>query len=262
MTTSIQKSLLDDDLLPFAAEGKAQGKLESGLRTQYTQWQQSDTPQTRREMLKAVQPVLDRTVASYGDHPYLKGQAKKLAMQAIRTYDPQKGPLQSHVQAQLRGLQRLSARQNQIISVPEQIMLDRRDLLDSETALEDRLGRPPSMEELGNHTGLSSKRIAYIRGTGGSIPSSAMRDSSGEPIDPAVKSLHNEGPSIWERLVYEDLLPRDKVIYDYTLGTNGLAKLSNTQLAAKLGVSPAAISQRKAAIQQQLDQVTLYGMDE
>ena len=257
----ITNSIFEGEPLPFAAEGLAAGKQDDQLSTQYKQWQAQDTPQTRHAVLKTMQPVLDRTVSMYGNHPYMAGQAKKLALEALHTYDPAKGKLQTHVQAQLRGLQRLAAQQDQIISIPERIMLDRRDLLNSETELEDRLGRPPNMSELANHTGLSQKRIGYIRGTVPAIAAGSIRGEGGEPIDPATQSLRKDtGPSLWEKMVYEDLSPTDKFIYDYTLGTNGTKKLSGSQLAEKLGISAAAVSQRKAVIQQQIDQGTQEGM--
>lgn len=263
MANFITNSILDDEPLPFAAESATQGKLEDGLSTQYNQWKQQDTPQTRRGVLTAVQPVIDRTVASYGNHPYITGQAKKLALQALHTYDPQKGKLQSHIQSQLRGLQRLAMQQEQIISLPERVMLDRRDLLQAETTLEDKLGRLPSVDEIANYTGLNPRRIAYIRGTSPAVSSGSLRGESGEPIDPAVQSAQpTTDLSLWERMVYEDLSPRDKVIYDYTLGSHGTPKMAANALAARLGVTPAAISQRKAAIQQQLDQEYLMGMDQ
>jgi len=263
MVEFIQNSIFDGELMPFAAESSSANKLESGLSTQYNQWKQKNTPQTRGAILKAMQPVIDRTVSSYSDHPYLRAHAKKLALGALDTYDPQKGKLQTHVQTQLRGLQRLSAQQDQIISLPERVMLDRRDLLNSEAELEDRLGRPPNMDELANHTGLTPRRIGYIRGTAPATAVGGMVDADGSPVDVASKSLYDSDKlSLWERMVYDDLSPRDKVIYDYTLGTHGTAKLPANELAAKLGITAAAISQRKAAIQNQLDQELLLGMEQ
>ena len=48
MAKFITNSIFEDEPLPFAAEGLAQGKLEDGLSTQYNQWKQKDTPQTIR----------------------------------------------------------------------------------------------------------------------------------------------------------------------------------------------------------------------
>jgi DNA-directed RNA polymerase specialized sigma subunit len=263
MAEFIQNSIFDGELMPFAAESSSADKLESGLSTQYNQWKQKSNPQTRSAMLKAMQPVIDRSVASYGEHPYLKAHAKRLALNALDTYDPQKGKLQSHLQAQLRGLQRLAVQQEQIISLPERVMLDRRDLLNSETELEDMLGRAPNMDELANHTGLTPRRISYIRGTLPATATGGMVDEEGAPTDVATKSLYSgNNLSLWERMVYDDLSPRDKVIYDYTLGTHGTKRLPANELAIKLGVTPAAISQRKAAIQRQLDQELLLGMEQ
>jgi DNA-directed RNA polymerase specialized sigma subunit len=263
MAEYIHNSILDGELLPFAAESASGSKLETGLSTQYNQWKQKNTPQTRSAVLKAMQPVIDRTVSSYGDHPYLRAHAKRLALGALDTYDPQKGKLQTHLQTQLRGLQRLSAQQDQIISLPERVMLDRRDLLNAETELEDKLGRVPSMDEIANYTGLPPRRIGYIRGTVPATAVGSMQDADGVPVDVAAKSLYADNKlSLWERMVYDDLSPRDKVIYDYTLGTHGTKKIPANELAAKLGVTAAAISQRKAAIQDQLDQELLLGMEQ
>jgi predicted transcriptional regulator len=40
---------------------------------------------------------------------------------------------------------------------------------------------------------------------------------------------------------------------EHSLGLNGKKKLSGRRIAAKLGLSPSAVSQRGARIQQQLD---------
>jgi len=256
----IQNSLLDDELLPFAAESQTTHKLESKLQSSYDNWKAQDNPTTRNAMLSAVQPTIDRTVSSYGSSPYLQAQAKKLALQSLRSYDPQLGKFQTHLQTQLRGLTRLSGQDEQIISIPERVMLDRQRLRGMETELEDRLGRPPNMDEIANHTGLTHKRIGYIRQASATVPSSKPQDATGAPTDPAVSSLYKSPElSLWERLVYDDLSNRDKLIYDTTLGMNGTKKISTAELADRLNVTPAVISQRRAAIQQQLDQELLQG---
>ena len=59
---------------------------------------------------------------------------------------------------------------------------------------------------------------------------------------------------IWLQVIYDDLSPIDKKIFEYALGYNGKSVLSNQQIAAKLGRSPGAISQRKLLIQKMIDQ--------
>jgi hypothetical protein len=70
-------------------------------------------------------------------------------------------------------------------------------------------------------------------------------------LDPAVES---PAASQWVELIYDDLSQLDQKILEWTLGFNGKPVLSNQEIARRLGRSPGAISQRKLAIQQLLNQ--------
>jgi hypothetical protein len=55
-----------------------------------------------------------------------------------------------------------------------------------------------------------------------------------------------------EEMVYDSLTQRDRLIYDWKTGKHGKPTLSNQQIAKRLGVTPALISQRSQQIALQI----------
>ena len=60
-----------------------------------------------------------------------------------------------------------------------------------------------------------------------------------------------------EDIVYESLSKRDKVIYDLKTGKHGKAQIPNKEIAKRLGVTPALISQRSGQIAQQIRELAM-----
>lgn len=252
----MMKSIIDDTL-PFASEGKTQG-IEKDQVAHYDAWKANPTNATRSVLLKSVQPVIDKAIYTYAGAkpaPTVKSQAKLLAMKAFDTYDPAKGTMKNHLMGQLRGLQRYAGQQNQIIAVPERVVLDKRNLTEAEEALRDRLGRDPSDMEIANYTGLSLKRINYVRNASSGVASGSMLDEEGEVYSPAsnIPGVNTVDAGM-RNMIYYDLNDIDQVVMDYTLGMHGSPQLETNEIAARLGISPSAVSQRKAKIQAMLDE--------
>lgn len=243
--------------LPFASENQQAGKLEPDYADAYNAWKADDSPINRGAMLQQVQPVVDTAVFSYagkGASPYLKGQAKLLALDAIKTYDSSKGSLKTHLLSQLRRLQRLSAQSQQPIRIPERVALDRQALLAVTEELRDDLGREPNDLELSDRAGISLGRIRQIRRAKTGINTGSLLGDDGEVYTPGSQLPGSDAAEdAWAEMVYYDLGETDRLIMDYTLGLNGRPALSNSDLAAKLDLSPGAVSQRKAKIQAMLD---------
>lgn len=242
------------------------GKLEDEFVEPYLAWKQKATPQTRSAFLTQLHPVISAAVRSYAGAetgPSVQSQARLMALRSLDSYDPTKGPLKTHLLSQLQGLRRVSAQTQQIISLPERVALDRQHILTAEKELVDELGRPPSDMELARHAGISRKRLAYIRQSAAPVNSGRLQGAMGDPINPAVR-IPGDTPaaSMWEEMVYRDLDPTNQFIMERSLGLNGHTPVATADLAKKLGISAAAISQRKAKIQQLLDQrfeTTLFG---
>jgi DNA-directed RNA polymerase specialized sigma subunit len=178
-----------------------------------------------------------------------------MAIKAFDSYDPARGSLQSHLLSHLRRLQRTGAQEAQIISLPEQVALDRRHLDEAEEELRYTLGRDPSDMEVADQTGLSMKRIKYIR-QAGPATSTGQAEAAHETGEMPASDIpgFDRGRRAWEDFVYADLSPTDQLIFDLTLGRNGRRAMPVGDIARRLGITPSAVSQRTQKIQRLLDE--------
>jgi hypothetical protein len=155
--------------------------------------------------------------------------------------------------SQLRGLYRAGAQSQNIISVPEQVALDRNRIVQTEELLNDELGRVPSSGEVSRKVGISLKRLAHVRGSRGALSESQVTDPlSGN--SPTAKAMGKPNDA-WMDFVYHDLGPNDQVIMEHALGLHGQPQLGTGAIAKKLGVTPGAVSQRLATIQSRIDEI-------
>ncbi len=264
--TNVPNSIIDPTF-PFMSGGSKDGQLEPDYEDAYAAWKTSDTPKTRGAMLRAVRPVLDTAVYSYAGKnasPAVRSKAKMLALQAFKTYDPTQGNMKTHLLSNLRRLQREAQQGQQIIHTPERVNLDRQHLREAEEALRDRLGRDPSDAEVADYTGLSRKRIGYVRGIHTPINSGSILDDSGEVYSPAsLIPGDTQRADAWREMVYYDLDGISQAVMDYTLGLHGAPVLSTAEIARRVGLTPGAISQRRNKIQGMLDeQYNVFGGDD
>jgi DNA-directed RNA polymerase specialized sigma subunit len=242
-----------------------QNKLEPEFTDAFNTWKATPNPATNTSLLKAVSPVIDTALRSYGTQsPTLRSRAKQMTLSAMQTYDPSRGKLRTHLLSQLQGLRRYSAQEQNIISLPEQVALDQKFLHDQENNLRDFLGRDPSDAEIADHTGISLKRLNYVRQFKPPLAESTVSrptDDGSDILEPGVRHLgrDDEGEA-WLDFVYADLGDTDRVIMDYTLGRNGSPKLPVTEVARRLGITPSAASQRLARIQGLIDERQSLGI--
>jgi len=232
--------------------------LEKDYHSSYSAWQNAQNKTTSSDLLKAVNPVLDTAVQTYGGKasgsPTLRSHARRIALDSFNSYDPSKGTMKTHLMANLQGLRRYSQQEQQIISIPEQVALDLHQTEISGKELEDTLGRSPSDTELADFTGISIKRLEHIRKARRPVASGTLMQQSGDAgmFMPAVKAPV-EDHSAWIELVYSDLNKTDQYILERAMGLHGHSNLSQGQIARELRLSPGAVSQRMQRIQAQLD---------
>jgi len=252
-------SILGDVPAPFSAPSRPHGVSED-FDTTYAAWQKQRTPATNTKVLASLQPVIDTAVSSYAGGnagPTIRSRAKLMALKALETYDPKRGNVRTHMLSQLQSLRRITAQEQNIIRIPEQVGLDFQRLQESENELRDRLGRDPTDDELADSTMLSSRRIRKIRAFQQPLAegtTTTENDYENEDADIASKIPgHDTGAQAWMNFVYEDLGPTDKLIMDMSLGRNGRRRTSTQDIAQRLNITSGAVSQRAAKIQAMLD---------
>lgn len=229
--------------------------LEPQYQEAYTAWRNRPTPAAASVLLSQIQPVLDSAVHQYGaGGPTLMSRARLLAIQALKSYDPSRGKLKSHLMSYLQGLRRYAARQSQIIRLPERVALEMGYLRRSQAELQDQLGRTVSTQELADYTNLSPAKITRLRNLQPGLAEGQTIQTTDEGEDelaPAVVDPRYH--EAWMQYLYPDLAPEDQLLLEHTTGLHGAPLLSKSQLAGKLQLSPSAVSQRLKKLQEKLD---------
>jgi len=232
--------------------------LEPEFQEPYQAWLAQPGPETSRAMLTALEPVIQRGIRTYAgaSNPLLASQARLLTLRGLKSYDPKKAKLGTHLYNQYQGLRRIQRQQQQTVQAPERVIFDQQKLRFHEQALTDELGREPTDLELADRTGFSLKRMQRVRKYQPGVSEGMLENIDPNllgALSPAV--AHSQrSRQMWIDMVYQDLPDLDKKVMELSLGLHGRRPMSNQEIAAKLKRSPGAISQRKARIQQMLDQ--------
>ena len=232
------------------------GMLEPEFQTPYTNYSKDPNPHNASKLLGSLNPVIQSGVKSHVGkaNPLSNSHARRLALQAVKTYDPTKAKLSTHVHNHLQGLRRITRQGTSAIRVPERIVLDHSAMMRANAELEEELGREPTAIELADYSRLSTKRIAQLRRFQPGVSQgtlSVVGEAGQGGWDPAVQQPES---TAWLRLVHSDQDPINQKIMEWTFGLYGSPSFTNEQIARKLNLSPGAISQRKAKLQQILDQ--------
>lgn len=237
---------------PFSGEKK--GRLEDQYHVAWQAYKKTPTPEARTALVSQLTPVIDNGLKAFGadGSATLRTQAKLLAAKALDTYDPAKGKLGTHVMSSLQGLSRLRQREQQIIHVPERHAAMQRHVMDSEERLRDELGREPSDAEIADASNVSLKMLGKLR-TAAPVNTGSLLDAAGNQREASsVLPVNAERKYSWTDFVYEDQDNINKIIMENLLGMRGRPVLPIKAIAAKLNLTPSAVSQRAAKIQAEL----------
>jgi DNA-directed RNA polymerase specialized sigma subunit len=232
-------------------------KIEPHLIKPILDYKANPHPASADAFLKAVSPIMETGLSTYGGkdvNPMLRTRARRVLLDSVKTYDPARASFKTHALGQLRTLQRHGARQRHVLSVPEGVVLDQGHLREAEGTLRDRFSRDPSDLELADHTGLSRRRIRYVRGYRPGFAEGQIAGAGGEESEEDFSPAVAQGDPTHRlaEFLYPDLDPTDQLILEYTLGLNGAPRLPGIELSRRVGLTPGAISQRKARLDAQL----------
>lgn len=241
---------------PWKSPGQGQTLLEDKYAEPYQAYKQNPSLETSGPLLKAIEPIINESLRSYAGTEAQTGtaraRAKVLALDAINRYDPQRAKLRTHLLSHLRGLRRVTERSTAGVYVPEQWRIDSRRVDAALNDARDELGREPSDAELAERAGIPIERIRKARQVPG-VLSGSQFEGAIEMSNPSEKAWNS-----WVEGIYHDSDPKDQVILEYSLGLHGKPVLQANEVAAMLKLSPGAVSQRKARLQNALDEFELF----
>lgn len=230
--------------------------------TAYAEWLKDRSPANMSKVVDAFSPTINSEIMRYsGSKPLLRSRAKVLAIKAIKSYDPMSGTrLNSWIVTNLQPLSRYSVRQRDV-KIPEIAARQAAEVSRVSAMLKDDLGRDPTDDEIADEIGMSPDRVKKVRSM--AVPSvvsgsfDEIEGSDGSSSAPGVYTP-SQVPFAQEA-VYQGLSKEDRLIFDHLTGSHGMEMLPANRVAAMLGMSPSAVSQRASGIAQQISYVVNNG---
>ena len=221
---------------------------ELPLKDVVVRWQKSQSPEDTSYLLKKMKPTINSAMTSYapGKQKELAIKAANLTLQALRQFDPERGvDPTTYVFHNLKRLNRFANRRANIIPLSERAMQEYNFLQQVKQDFEDTFDREPSDMELADRTGYSLKKVTkLLSGNKVTSETSTLNPESGN----STQFFDNTTEDDILDYVYRSVGPIDQKIIEYSSGKNGKPVLSNKEIAAKLRLSPAAISQHRNKI--------------
>jgi len=208
-------------------------------------WMQNKSLDNQRKLLKAIDPLLNSEVQKQLGTippPVLKIKAKRLVLKAMPKYNPSLSRLNTFIVNQLKPLIRENMKAQNAVRLPENMQLKVREFMNAKDNLQEKLDREATSEELSDHLSWPVKKVARME------RQLHTESSASSQIYEGASDLQDSALDLKVDLVYRSLTPRDKLIFEYTTGYGGKQKISNNDIAKKLGVSAAYVSQRKKHI--------------
>lgn len=217
------------------------------------------------ELLQSLNPLLQHQVRKFENsglpRPALELEAKRLASQAIDTYDPNKGAkLNTHVVNYGKKMSRFVTSYQNVGHIPEPraLMIGKYQTIFEN--IESDKGREPTIIELSDAMQVSPAEIERLQSElrrDLSMTLSEDEDSVGfhffaeqDAVDPKLKQIID--------FVYYDADPIDKKIMEYTMrnffkGTTMAGPLTAKQMAHKLKLSPSELKTRKEKLSKEIE---------
>jgi len=236
------------------------GSSVGALDQAYEAWAQKPNPGRLNEVVRAAKPIISSAITSYGGgNQSLESRAKLLAAKAVRSFKPSKNTkLRNHLMVQLQPLRRIAKQRGQIVRPPERMVYDTAHLKSKEQEFFDTHGREPSDSELAEASGLSTRRLQKIRqNMRAETSESAVTDQDVREAPQLTPVVQEEGTidRVLIEYLHGTLDPTDKLILEYKTGVYGSPVLRNFQIAKKLGITPAAVSQRSGRLAAKMEQL-------
>lgn len=222
----------------------------SSVAQAYTMWQNEPSQERMRAVVSALEPTVSYKLSSMGisDNPQMRHQARSMAVDAVRRYDPTAGvALTTWTQSHLQGMHRFRRENQGPVKIPDRAALDAWTLEKATRDFVDEFDREPDVKELADRASMSVKRIAAVRKATRPIAAdSQMHTTEGAMTDFMGEALE---------YLYDDLDYNDRRIVEHLTGYGGAEQLQKNQIAQRLGISPSQVTRRTDRISQLLQEM-------
>ena len=212
----------------------------------YQKWKRTGSSADLSALVKNLDPLIHAEVnrrAGTLSRDLLVLQAKKLAVDAIKSFNPNLGvKISTHVTNQLQKLSRMNYAHQNAARIPEHSQLQYHTVNIANEDFKAEHGREPSTEELADALRWSPKKLEQFRTQ--FERKEWLEHAKESPADMFVAATHD--PRI--DYVYSTLSPRQQKIFEYTTGYHGSPRLKNPEILTRLGLTQGVLSYEKTKI--------------
>jgi DNA-directed RNA polymerase sigma subunit (sigma70/sigma32) len=191
----------------------------------------------QNKLIKSLDPLLQSQINRY-QHPSiprsaLEAEARKLAIEAFKTYDPSKAQLGTHVTNHQKHLQRYVLNYVNIGKIPENRALAVGKFQKIRQNLMEDLGREPNTIELADSLTWAPKEVERMETE---LRKDLAITTGGEDDTFFENILHTtDTTSELVQFVYYNSDPEEKLIVEYTFGFGGKPRLEVKDIAIRIG---------------------------
>jgi len=210
-------------------------------------WKRTQDPEHLAPLLKSYEPILNQKLRQFKapsvSEAAFKAELQKHLIGAFESYDPGRGAmLSTHVENRLRKAQRYNNKYQNLAYIPEGQTQYIGKIQKAQDELQEQFGRAPTHSEIGDHLGMSPKRVSKIIGAQRrDIPASTFES------DPTEVAMHRDQEVV--NLLSYNLTADEKQVFNHIFGQEGAQRLSSTNdIAARIGKSPSQVSRLRSAI--------------
>lgn len=213
----------------------------------WKQWHKTKSQATLGQLLDSVKPIIVTTVKRFESVPLppsaINAEAKKQAINAFRTYDPEAGAsLGTHVHNYMQKVNRFVYEHQNIGRIPEHRITQIGTFQTVKSELREKHGREPSATEIGDELNWSHAEVERMeRELKHEVPESAVQD-----VDFSFTQTSDAQRVLG--MIYYELTPQEKVVFEYLTGWAGKPRLSEEEIAPKAGITRERVKKLKANI--------------
>ena len=229
----------------------------------WKRWKAGDT-KAQNDLIRSMQPLLssqvNRFVKSGLPKSSIDTESKRLAMEAFKTYDPEKSALNTHVVNHQKHLQRFVLNYQNIGRIPENRGLLISKYSNIKRNMSEELDREPTTAELAKELKWS---VAEVTRMGSELRKDLSMSSRDEDdfFDDILSNVDVTKDII--HFIYYESDPIDKLIIEYWFGVGGKEKLINTNIkdiSAKIGKPDFYIRRRVKALAEKINDIRNRGL--
>lgn len=206
----------------------------------WNKWKKTRSSGDLTLLLKQLDPIIQKEVNRWSGvlaRSVVEMEARRLAIQAFEKYNPNYGAaISTHLTNYLQKLSRLIYTHQNLARIPEYQTLKINTFRKAHSELETNLGRAPTQTEMSSRLGWSQNAINELQ---------KLVKSEQLEFHESMPSFGTQNDDGRLDLVYHDLNPTQKMIFEHQTGYGGKERLSNKDLMKKLSLTQGQLSYEK-----------------